>query len=445
MHIAFIAMSGVRAWSKEITEAGLTMPGFLERSQAIASLPSLALLTLAGMTPDAFEVSYHEVLDIHRLGELPGCDLAAISSYSAQIKDAYALADRFRAIGVRVVLGGLHVTAVPDEALEHADAVVVGEGELGWPDLLADLRAGRPLRRVYAPDGREFDLADAPMPRFDLLDIERYNRLTVQTQRGCPWRCEFCAASIRLTPRYKVKPVEKVLAEIHAIKRHWPKPFIEFADDNTFVNRRHVKDLLRALAPERLRWFTECDIAIADDPELLELMRLSGCAEVLIGLESPNANAVEGVELRRNWKRSRVDDYGAAIERIQSHGIAVNGCFVLGLDGDGPEVFDAVERFVRESGQFDVQITVMTPFPGTPLYERLRREGRLLEEGAWERCTLFDINFRPLRMTPETLQREALALGKRLYTDEERTARGKRFREQRRRHVRRQQTMRCSA
>ncbi|KRT64309.1 MAG: radical SAM protein [Chloroflexi bacterium CSP1-4] len=445
MHIAFIAMSGVRAWSKEITEAGLTMPGFLERSEAIASLPSLALLTLAGMTPDPFEVSYHEVLDIHRLGELPDCDVAAIASYSAQIKDAYTLADRFRAVGVRVVLGGLHVTAVPDEAMEHADAVVVGEGELGWPDLLADLRAGRPMRRVYAPHGREFDLADAPMPRFDLLDIERYNRLTVQTQRGCPWRCEFCAASIRLTPKYKVKPVAKVLAEIHAIKRIWPRPFIEFADDNTFVNRRHVKDLLRALAPERLRWFTESDIAIADDPELLELMRLSGCAEVLIGLESPNAGAVEGVELRRNWKRSRFDDYKAAIERIQSHGIAVNGCFVLGLDGDGPEVFDAVERFVRDSGQFDVQITVMTPFPGTPLYERLRREGRLLEEAAWERCTLFDINVRPLRMSPETLQREALALGKRLYTEDERTARGKRFREQRRRYVRRQQTMRCSA
>src|SRR3990170_3255068 len=247
VHIALIAMSGVRAWSKEITEAGLTMPGFLERSEAIASLPSLALLTLAGMTPDPFEVSYHEVLDIHRLGELPDCDVAAIASYSAQIKDAYTLADRFRAVGVRVVLGGLHVTAVPDEAMEHADAVVVGEGELGWPDLLADLRAGRP---------------------------------------------------IPLTPKYKVKPVAKVLAEIHAIKRIWPRPFIEFADDNTFVNRRHVKDLLRALAPERLRWFTESDIAIADDPELLELMRLSGCAEVLIGLESPNASAVEGVELR---------------------------------------------------------------------------------------------------------------------------------------------------
>ena len=197
--------------------------------------------------------------------------MAAIASYSAQIKDAYELADRYRALGVRTVLGGLHVTALPDEALEHADAIVVGEGELGWPDLLADLTRGR-LVRVYGSRGREFDLADAPIPRFDLLEVERYNRLTVQTQRGCPWRCEFCAASIRLTDLYKVKPVDKVIAEIHEIKRFWPAPFIEFADDNSFVNRRHSKELLRAMAGEHVRWFTETDIAIADDPELLELM-----------------------------------------------------------------------------------------------------------------------------------------------------------------------------
>jgi radical SAM superfamily enzyme YgiQ (UPF0313 family) len=437
MRIAFVAISGVRASNTALMEVGLTLPGFVERSQVIASLPSLALLTLAGMTPDTFDVSYHEVPDIHALAELPPCDVAAISSYTAQVRDGYELADRFRAAGVKVILGGIHVTALPDEALEHADAIVVGEGEIGWPEVLHDLETGH-LRRVYAPAGREFDLADSPMPRFDLLDIDRYNRLTVQTQRGCPWRCEFCASSIRLTTHYKVKPVERVIAEIHEIKRFWPHPFIEFADDNSFANRQHSKALLRALAPERVHWFSECDISIADDPELLDLMRASGCRELLIGLESPTAAGIAGVEQRRDWKATRFDHYRDDIERIQGRGIAVNGCFVLGLDGDGPEVFDEIERFVRASGQFDVQITVMTPFPGTPLYERLRREGRLLREGAWDRCSLFDVNFEPRNMTAAELQVGLLGLARRLYTEDERAARGERFRAQRRRERRQQ-------
>ena len=433
MQIAFVAISGVRSGNRALMDVGLTLPGFVERSQVIASLPSLGLLTLAGMTPDAFDVSYHEVPDVDALAELPPCDVAAISSYSAQIRDGYRLADRFRAAGVKVVMGGLHVTALPDEALAHADAVVLGEGEIGWPEVLRDLAAGR-LRRVYAAAGREYDLADSPMPRFDLLDVDRYNRLTVQATRGCPWRCEFCAASIRLTPRYKAKPVERVIAEIREIKRHWPRPFIEFADDNGFVSRDHAKALLRALAPERVHWFSESDISIADDPELLELMRESGCRELLIGLESPTVDGIEGVEQRRNWKRTRFARYLDDIGRIQGHGIAVNGCFVLGLDGDGPDVFGAVEEFVRASGQFDVQITVMTPFPGTPLYERLRQQGRLLEPEDWERCSLFDVNFWPARMSPDELQEGLLWLARRLYTTQERDARHERFWAQRRRH-----------
>ena len=435
MHIAFIAMSGVRAANPELVKVGLTLPGFLERSKVIASLPSLGLLTLAGMTPDSFEISYHEVADLQKLDELPACDIAAIASYSGQIRDAYMLSDRYRAVGVRTVLGGLHVTARPDEAAQHADAIVIGEGEIGWPDLLDDLAHGG-LKRVYAPNGREFDLADAPMPRFDLLEIERYNRLTVQATRGCPWRCEFCAASIRLTPKYKMKPVAKVIGEIREIKRLWPAPFIEFADDNTFVNRRHSKELLRALAKENIRYFTETDISVADDPEMLSLLRASGCAEVLIGLESPNPAAVDGVELRRNWKRGKFDGYRAAIERIQGHGVAVNGCFALGLDGDGPEVFDAVADFVTELGLFDVQITVLTPFPGTPLYDRLLAEERLLEPEAWDRCSMFDVNFRPRHMSPETLQWELVELGRRLYTEEQRKARREAFAAHRKRFLR---------
>jgi radical SAM superfamily enzyme YgiQ (UPF0313 family) len=435
MHVAFIAMSGVRAASEELNRIGLTLPGFVERSQVIASLPSLSLLTLAGMTPDVIDVSYHEIADIRTMGGLPGCDVAAISSYTAQMPDAYTLADRYRAMGVRVVLGGLHVTALPDEAALHADAIVIGEGEVGWPEVVSDLQVGR-LRARYGQNGREFDLADAPMPRFDLLEIEKYNRLTVQTQRGCPWRCEFCASSMRLTRRFKVKPVAKVLAEIHEIKRIWHHPFIELADDNSFVNRRHSKELLRALAGEGIRWFTETDVSVADDPELLDLLHASGCAEVLIGFESPTLSGLDGIELRRNWKRLRLDGYRDAIARIQGHGIAVNGCFVIGLDGDGPEIFEAVDAFVQETGLFDVQLTALTPFPGTPLYDRLLREGRLLEPRAWERCSLFDVNFRPTRMSAAALQHGLVELGRCVYTDERRDARRGAFKRQRRRFLR---------
>jgi radical SAM superfamily enzyme YgiQ (UPF0313 family) len=429
MKVALIAMSGVRAYNEELTRLGMTLPGFVERSRTIASLPSLSLLTLAGLTPERFELEYFEIADLKESPRLPACDLAAISSYTAQVKDAYTVADRYREAGVKTVMGGLHVTALPDEALRHCDAVVVGEGEPSWPVVLDDAEHGR-LQRLYRPGGRPFDLGQAPLPRFDLLSPERYNRLTVQTQRGCPWRCDFCASSITLTPRYQVKPVAKVRDEVRAVKQIWNRPFIEFADDNTFVDKKHSRQLMRALAGEEVRWFTETDVSVASDDELLTLMQEAGCQQLLIGFESPTAGGVEGIELHRNWKRQQVPSYRAAIEKIQSHGIAVIGCFVLGLDGDTPAVFDQVWRFVEESGLFQVQITVMTAFPGTPLYARLEQDGRLLYPGAWERCTLFDVNFQPKQMSVSELERGLIELGTRLWSEEATKRRAGAFRRQ---------------
>jgi radical SAM superfamily enzyme YgiQ (UPF0313 family) len=429
MKIGFIAMSGVRAHNKELTELGLTLPGFVERNKTIASLPSLGLLTLAGMTPDDFDVEYLEVSDLEALSELPGpFDLVAISSFSAQIKEAYRLADRYRAIGTKVVLGGLHVSAIPGEAALHADSVVVGEGEPSWPALLSDLRGGC-LKRTYNSRDKSFDLADAPMPAFHLLDVEKYNRITVQTQRGCPWRCDFCAASIRISPTYKIKPIDKVIAEIRRIKEIWPNPFIEFADDNSFVNKAHSKALLRSLIKENIRWFTETDVSVADDDELLDLMRESGCAQVLIGLESPSRRGLNGLEERTNWKAKQLNRYAEAVGRVQDHGITVNGCFIFGLDGTGPESFDDVWNFARQSGLFEVQITILTPFPGTPLYDRLQKEGRLLREDAWELCTLFDVNFRPTHMSVSELESGFRGLAEKLYSAEATSERREQYRE----------------
>jgi radical SAM superfamily enzyme YgiQ (UPF0313 family) len=424
--IGLIAMSGVRAHNAELTRLGLTLPGFVDRNKIIASLPSLGLLTLAGLTPEKFHVEYHEIADLKQLPELPvDFDLVAISTFTAQFYEACDVADFYRAKNIPVVMGGITVSSLREQAKEHCTSVVIGEGERLWPELLADFERGA-LKPFYATH-REFDLADAPLPRFDLLDPEKYNRLTVQTSRGCPHRCEFCASSILLTPRYKVKPVEKVIAEIREIKKIWSKPFIEFADDNSFVHREHYKRLLRELAKENVRWFTEADVRVAEDDELLALIRDSGCQQILIGLESPRRTSLYGIETKSNWKLRQQDHYRAAIEKIQSHGITVNGCFILGLDGDTRDIFADVLNFVRDSGLYEVQVTFQTAFPGTPLYARLKAEGRILRDRAWELCTLFDINFQPKNMSIAELQSGFLGLVKQLYSAEETHGRRARF------------------
>ena len=418
MKIALIAMSGIRVCDPELLEMGLTLPGFVERGKTIASLPSLGLITLAGMTPAQHTVRYVEIEDLAKQTELPsGFDLVAISSYSAQIHEAYELADRYRAMKVPVVMGGLHVTALPDEAARHCDAVVVGEGESSWPSVLRDCEAGQLSDRYGAVNGG-FDLDDAPMPAFELLDIERYNRLTVQTSRGCPHRCEFCASSVLLTERYKQKPVGKVLAEIDRILSIWSHPFIEFADDNALVHKAYWKEMLGNLGERRIKWFAETDLTVSEDDELLTLLRDTGCSQLLIGLESPTPSGLQGLELRNDWKYRRWADYRDAIKRIQSHGVTVNGCFVVGLDGHGPEIFDQILEFVREAELFEVQITVPTAFPGTPFHYRLKREGRLIEEGRWETCTLFDINFEPADISRDQLSRGFKRLARELYGEE---------------------------
>jgi radical SAM superfamily enzyme YgiQ (UPF0313 family) len=436
MRIGLIAMSGIRVCDTELLELGLTLPGFVERSKTIASLPSLGLLTLAGMTPEKHEVCYVDMPDLDPPGGVPmDFDLAAISSYSAQINEAYELADRYREAGVPVVLGGPHVTALPDEALGHCDAVVIGEGEPCWPELLGDAEAGR-LQPRYGERNSTWDIADAPMPAFELLDISNYNRLTVQTSRGCPHRCEFCAASVILTDQYKQKPIAKVLAEIERILTIWDRPFIEFADDNSFVNHAYWRELLPQLKGKGLRWFAETDLSVAEDQELLGLMRETGCAQVLIGLESPTNAGLGGLELRNDWKLKRSSHYKDAIAVIQSQGITVNGCFVIGLDGHGPEVFEQVMSFVKDARLYEVQVTIMTAFPGTPLYERLDREGRLLEPTNWKKCTLFDINFVPTGMSVEELHNGFKKLAVDLYSEEFTDWRRHAFKEQLRRHRR---------
>lgn len=427
MNIGYIAMSGLRLVDDELLSLGLSFPAVARRAREIEALPSLGLLTLAGMSPPHIGAEYLEVRDFQEIPDR--FDAIALSTLSATAKETYAIAARIREKGIPVILGGLHATLAPQEAARHVDALVIGEGEVVWPQVLKDLENGN-LQPIYdARTIKPFDFREAPMPRFDLLQPDRYPRFTVQTQRGCPYACEFCAASMRLSPSFRTKPVEKIIAELHRLRELFNRPFIEFADDNTFADKRHGRALMKAMAKENFRWFTETDVSVADDEDLLRMMRDAGCHQVLIGFESPRFESLDGVEKKSNWKARRTDRYLRAIETIQKHGISVNGCFILGLDGDGPESFENVFRFVELSGLYDVQITYLTPFPGTPLWTRLSEEGRLLSADATERCTLFDINFQPTHMSVEQLKTGFHQLTRRLYAPEFVDRRSRSFRQ----------------
>jgi radical SAM superfamily enzyme YgiQ (UPF0313 family) len=428
MKIGLIAMSGVRVRTPELAALGVTLPQFVNRGKVVASLPSLGLLTVAALTPPDVEVAYREVQDTRPDDTLEPFDLVGISSFTAQIEEAYGLADRYRAAGVPVVLGGLHVSLLPDEAAEHADSVVVYGAEGAWPRLVEDFRQGRLGPRYDGLRAGVFQPPNYTVPRFDLLRGRPYNRLTVQTSRGCPLNCEFCAASLRITSAFQQKPVDLVVAEIRAALEAVPQPFFELADDNTFINKTWGKAFLRAIAPLGLSWFTETDISVADDDELLDLLADSGCRQILVGLESPTEEGLDQID-PHNWKRKRCGRYLEAIDKIQSRGVTVNGCFVLGLDNHTPDIFARVKDFVERSRLIEVQLTVQTPFPGTPLYERLRREGRLLRPRYWECCTLFDVTYRPTHMTVEQLEEGLRWLFREIYNEREFTRRKRHYME----------------
>ncbi len=399
-HVVFVPLSGMRVREEELLALGMALPGLQPRARAIGQLPALGVLTLAGLNPAHWTCSYHEAAAVDATlveaiaAERP--DLVAVSALTASAEEAYRLSGMLRRVGLRTVLGGLHATACADEAGQFFDAVVVGEGEPVWPAVLADAEAGRlrPLYRAREP----FALTNAPTPRFDLLGAKPRPRYTLQTQRGCPLACEFCGAS-RLLGSFREKPAANLIRELHAIETLSPAPLLELADDNTFAGHGDLTAFLQALASSGARWFTESDWRLGERPELCRAIADAGCVQVLVGLESL-VRAPGGMGAKNaDWPR--ILD---AIAAIQSAGVAVIGCFIAGCDGESQDSLDRLAEFILASPLADVQITLQTPFPGTPLYRRLRRDGRILPGRDWSFYTLFDVTYQPDLMSVAELE-----------------------------------------
>jgi radical SAM superfamily enzyme YgiQ (UPF0313 family) len=355
-------------------------------------VPPYGLQLLAGLTPPQHHVTlldqYHHPIDTDLQADLIG-----ISVWTAASGQAYALADRFRAQGIPVVLGGPHVAVLPDEAAAHADAVVVGEAESVWAQLLTDLEAGQ-MQPVYR--GMPLPLCETPAPRWDVFPESSYVlRNAVSTSRGCHFSCEFCYESSRPDSIYRRKPLAEVLAEIDSR----PDPVIAFLDNDLLGDKRYARDLLKALIPRQKVWMAMTSIRFADDPDMVALAAAAGCRTLFVGLESISTASLHEVGKRQN----RVEFYGRNIQRLHEHGIMVNGSFVFGFDHDTPDVFAATVQFGIQNRLETATYTVLTPYPHTGLYRRLEAEGRIFDYD-WSHYDTTRAVFHPAHMTVEELE-----------------------------------------
>lgn len=366
----------------------------------------LTLTTLASLVPPELNAEVvlmdEGIVDVDVNADV---DLAAISTITGTAPRCYDLAARFRARGVPVVIGGVHATLMPEEAQQHADALVVGYAEETWPRLLRDFAAGSMQRRY--DQSPHLKLENLPFPRRDLLPAKDYVTLhTIEATRGCIHKCEFCVVP-SAWGRPLQKPVGDVVADIRQMR---PRKLI-FLDLNLISDTDYAKELFRALIPLRVRWGGLATTMIAWDDELLDLAAASGCAGLLLGFESLSAGALQ--ESRKQFN-ARVD-YRTVIEKLHARKIAIQGCFVFGFDDDDAGVFDRTAEFAIDAKIDLPRFAILTPFPGTPLHARLAEEGRLLTTD-WSYYDGQHVVYQPARMTPEQLQQGAERAWKRTYS-----------------------------
>lgn len=357
-------------------------------------MSQLTLPLLAALTPEKHQVKAIDE-NVEPIDFDQPADLVSITALTPTAPRAYEVADEFRRRGKKVVLGGVHPSLMVDEAAAHADAVVVGEAEEVWPELLEDLENGG-MKQRYQAEVKP-SLAGLPIPRRDLMKENAYlNIPKVETSRGCPYRCSFCSTTVFYGPRMRFRPVEDVVAEVKAAEHR----FVFFTDNNITANKKYAKRLFRALEPLGIYWLSQGSIDMADDAELMELAQRSGCAGMLVGFESLSEENIEGMGKKAS---NRVEEYEDKIRTFHRHQIGLIGCFVFGFDGDDKSVFKTTVNFIKRTNIDTPQLTVLTPYPGTAIRAELEAQGRIIHSD-WEKYDVGNVAFIPKRMTPEELQ-----------------------------------------
>jgi radical SAM superfamily enzyme YgiQ (UPF0313 family) len=350
--------------------------------------------TVAALTPSDVEVAivdeYVQQIDF----DAP-VDLVGLTAVITQSTRAYQIADQFRRRDVPVVMGGHHASAVPQEALQHCDSVVIGEAEGIWPTVIEDAQRGK-LEPLYQMNSYP-SLEGLPRPRLGLLPLRRYSIpfFPIQTTRGCPFHCNFCAVTSFFGGTYRFRPVEEVVEEVKAIGGR----SIFFVDDNIAANPSRAKELFQALIPLRLRWLSQANLTIANDPELLDLAVKSGCFALFIGLESLSEENLKQAGKTFN----RPAEYPEAIARIQKAGIHVWASFIFGLDDDDKTVFERTVHFLEKNRLPMASFFAYVPLPGTRAAQRMEEEGRIIEHD-WAKYDDAHALFTPRRMSPQALE-----------------------------------------
>jgi len=372
-------------------------------------LPSITMLMLAAVTPENFHIRviYETVEDIP-VNE--HWDLVGISGMGSGLMRAWQIADVFRGQGVKTVLGGIGLSIFnPESNLEHADAIVIGEAEEIWPVLLKDFSEGT-MKKVYqAPHPP--DMNTLPTPRYDLLNAKKMGFMrSIQATRGCPFTCRFCSIAAYSNGSYRRRPVDKVIGDIRALKKSGSK-YVVFVDDNLFFDPDYNRDLWTALIPEKITWLSSSTIHIADYPEMFYLAHKSGCFMLSIGIESLNNKNLK--DAHKTWNQP--DKYIKAIEVLRKNGIMVSTSMMLGLDYDTTDTFRQVFDFIMESRVPIPRIMIFTPIPGTPAYDSLENENRIINRDL-SKYTGGNVVFKPRFMTPGELQKGYWKLYEDLFT-----------------------------